>query len=414
VTLNPERSAPWTTLLRVVSLLGCVAVLGACTTSSVTQQQSRPPPIGHVFVVVLENEEFESSFGGRSPSQYLRALPSQGVLLPNYYGTSHYSLGNYLALISGQAPNPVTNADCEVFEDFVITGTTPDGQAIGHGCVYPARIRTITNQLEDAGFSWKAYMEDMGNNPQRESPTCGHPPIGAPDNTQTAEIGDQYAARHNPFVYFHGIIHTPSCARNVVNLTQLAADLRTVETTPNFVFISPNLCHDGHDGTDGGRCVDGEPGGMIAAGQFMSQLVPQILASPAFQRDGLLIVTFDESEIDERVDRSSGATVFEGDATACCNEQPGPNVPPYRAGAAATWESMNGPGIIGPGGGRVGAVLISPYIIPGSVSTVPYNHYSLLRSVEDIFKLQHLGYAGQPGLASFGADVYTRPSRHQD
>jgi len=308
----------------------------------------------------------------------------------------------------------VTNGDCEVFENFASTGTTPDGQAIGRGCVYPAGIPTVANQLDDTGFSWKAYMEDMGNNPQRESPTCGHPPIGARDNTQEAERGDQYAARHNPFVYFHAIIDTPSCARNVVNLRELAGDLRSVETTPNFVFISPNLCHDGHDGTDGGRCVDGEPGGMMGAGQFMSQLVPQILASPAFQRDGLLIITFDESEIEEQVDSRTGKSTFAGDAAACCDERPGPNIPPYRADAVATWERMNGPGIIGPGGGRVGAVLISPYIRPGTVSATPYNHYALLRSVEDIFRLRHLGYAGQPGVVGFGADVYTRPSGHQD
>ena len=127
-----ERKALW----RAAAALACAALLGACTTPSVVQ--SRPPPIRHVFVVVLENEEFENSFGDRSPAPYLKALPSQGALLPNYYGTSHYSLGNYLSLISGQAPNPVTNGDCEVFEDFVSTGTTPDGQAIGHGCVYPA------------------------------------------------------------------------------------------------------------------------------------------------------------------------------------------------------------------------------------------------------------------------------------
>ena len=407
---SAKRRAPG--LARLLPVLTCAAVLGACTTAPVTQ--SRSPPIRHVFVVVLENEEFESSFGDRSPAPYLKALPSQGALLPNYYGTSHYSLGNYLSLISGQAPNPVTNGDCEVFEDFVLTGTTPDGQAIGHGCVYPAGVRTIANQLEDADLSWKAYMEDMGNNPQREGATCGHPPIGAPDNTQVAERGDQYATRHNPFVYFHSIIHTPSCARSVVNLRELAGDLRTIETTPNFVFISPNLCHDGHDGTDGGRCVDGEPGGMIGAGQFMSQLVPQILASPAFQRDGLLIITFDESEIEEQVDSRTGKSTFEGDAAACCDEQPGPNIPAYRAGAVATWERMNGPGIIGPGGGRVGAVLISPYVRPGTVSVTPYNHYALLRSVEDIFGLQHLGYAGQAGLAGFGTDVYTRPTGHQD
>ena len=64
------------------------------------------------------------------------------------------------------------------------------------------------------------------------------------------------------------------------------------------------------------------------------------------------------------------------------------------------------PGAHGPGGGRIGAVLRSPFIKPGTVSYVPYNHYSMLRSIEDIFGLAHLGYAGQAGLASFGGDVY--------
>jgi hypothetical protein len=61
----------------------------------------------------------------------------------------------------------------------------------------------------------------------------------------------------------------------------------------------------------------------------------------------------------------------------------------------------------GPGGGRTGAVLLSRFIKPGTVSKVPYNHYSLLRSVEDVFGLPHLGYAGRAGLASFGRDVFT-------
>ena len=71
------------------------------------------------------------------------------------------------------------------------------------------------------------------------------------------------------------------------------------------------------------------------------------------------------------------------------------------------------------GGGDTGSVLISPYIKPGSVSTVFYNHYSWLRTMEDLFAVKsaskgldkqgHLGYAAQPGLAPFGSDVFTNP-----
>ena len=109
---------------------------------------------------------------------------------------------------------------------------------------------------------------------------------------------------------------------------------------------------------------------------------PLITASPAFRQDGLLIITFDESE----------GNGLEG-ATACCGE---------RALAGA----LRPAGVIGPGGGRIGAVLLSRYITPGTVSTVPYNHYSLLRTVEDIFGLAHLGYAAEPDLQPFGADVF--------
>jgi hypothetical protein len=149
------------------------------------------------------------------------------------------------------------------------------------------------------------------------------------------------------------------------------------------------------------------PGGLIAADRFLSELVPKILAAPAYRRDGLLIITFDESDLLESIDRATGVTTLGGDGSACCNEQPGPNIPAYSAGAAGSWEKMNGPGIIGPGGGRVGAVLLSPYIRPGTLSMVPYNHYALLKSVEDLFGLPHLGYAAQPGLQSFGSDLYT-------
>jgi len=86
---------------------------------------------------------------------------------------------------------------------------------------------------------------------------------------------------------------------------------------------------------------------------------------------------------------------------ACCGERPGPN------------EKL--PGVSGPGGGRIGALAISRFIRPGTVSDVPYNHYSLLRTVFDIFHLgkfgqRYLGYAGQPGLVSFGSDIFTNAS----
>jgi len=103
--------------------------------------------IKHVFVIVLENEGFDVTFGPNSKAPFLsKTLTSRGVLLNQYFGTGHVSLDNYIAMISGQAATPDTRNDCQIFADFVLTGTS-DGQAIGNGCVYPPSIKTLPNQL---------------------------------------------------------------------------------------------------------------------------------------------------------------------------------------------------------------------------------------------------------------------------
>ncbi len=358
-------------------LIGRAVAAGAFALSAFVPADGgyHPPPIRHVFVIVLENQSFENTFGAASHAPYLAdSLTRAGAFLRQYYGTGHASLDNYIAMISGIAPNPATQADCGRYEEFVQTGTAPDGQPIGSGCIYPAHVRTLANQLSARRLTWKAYMEDMGNDTTREAAACGHAAIGARDMTERATPSDQYAAKHNPFVYFHSIIDSAACRRNVVPLTRFAADLRSAGRTPNVSFISPNLCHDGHDRP----CRDGEPGGLVSANEFLAHWVPVITQSRAFRDGGLLIVTFDEAA--------------SADASACCDEPTGPNT--------------TLPGAHGPGGGRTGAVLLSPFIKPGTVSYAPYNHYSMLRSIEDLFGLKHLGYAGQKGLASFGADVY--------
>jgi phosphatidylinositol-3-phosphatase len=385
----------------VASVFALLAVppLSASKLMADDSVQITPKP-GHVFIIVLENEGYHRTFGRNSPASYLNSLARQGALLKNYYGIGHNSLDNYIAIVSGQTPNPFTQADCHSFIDFVSTGTTIDGQAIGAGCVYPSSVSTIVNQLEAKGLTWKGYMEDMGNIPSRESATCGHPTIGSKDNTRKAILGDQYASRHNPFAYFHSIIDLPTCTARVVNFSALAADLQDEQTTPNYVFITPNLCHDGHD-TFGvhKRCVDGQPGGLVAADKFLKDNVPKILMSPAYKHDGLLIITFDEADSD--------------DASACCNEPRGPNIKPK---SVVVFDNPppkppkripdKGPGITGPGGGRIGAVLVSRFIKPGTISETAYNHYSLLKSIEDSFDVEHLGYARQIGLKSFGKDVF--------
>ena len=375
------------------------------------------PPIRHVFLIVLENEGAGLTFGKNSPAPYLaHDLVAKGAFLKNYFATGHYSLDNYLTMISGQAPNPSTQGDCPTFSDFPNNTLDANGQAVGSGCVYPANVMTLADQLGHAQLTWKSYSEDMGNDPARESAACGHPAVNASDGTEKAEAAsashpaDQYATRHNPFVYFHSIVDSDACKTNVVNFASLESDLQSIATTANFNFITPNLCDDGHDGGRPTRtCVDGRPGGLVTANLFLKQWVPLILASPAFKKDGMLIITFDEADIDVGYDSAKHTYKFEsGDVSSCCNEMPGPNI-----GSGATVFNIpdQGPGVFGPGGGRIGAVVLSPFIKGKTVSETAYNHYSLLRTLEDFFALPYLGYAGQPGLNSFGSDVFSAQSR---
>jgi hypothetical protein len=394
--------------MRAIAIVVAALLAGAScaspTTAAHTSRVSSHPDatvadsalgIKHVFLFVLENESYSDTYV-HDPSHYIgKTLERQGTLLTQYHAIGHVSLDNYIAMISGQAPNTDTSSDCQKYMNFNDTTAAAtinsDGQAVGTGCVYPRNVKTLADQLSSKGTSWHGYMDDMGRSPKREQSRCGVPTVNAAgfDDTQKATAKDQYAARHNPFVYFHSLIDSGRCRRNVVPLHFLNTALKKVATTPHFDFITPDLCNDGHDSPCAGKDSKGSnAGGLISAGHFLSVWVPRIERSPAFKKNGLIIITSDESET--------------SDTSSCCNEQPGPSDPL--------------PGLTGPGGGRIGTMVIGRCVRKGRKDATPYNHYSLLRSLEDIFGITsggsdgkgHLGYAGATGLAPFGSDLFAR------
>jgi hypothetical protein len=388
---------------RLIALLASALVLTAASagisagasTSRSAGTTSAGHGIRHVFVIVLENESYDATYV-HNPHPYLgKTLQRQGTLLTNYYATGHVSLDNYISMLSGQAPNPLTSSDCQLYVNF--NGTTApatldgSGQAVGIGCVYPANVKTLADQLTAQHISWRGYMDNMGNVPTREQSRCGVPHTDAlmRDDTQSATAKDQYAARHNPFVYFHSLIDSGLCRKNVVPLTALRANLKHAGTTPRFAFITPDLCNDGHDTNCAGPDAKGKrTGGLASVDNFLSVWIPRIEHSPAYRHGGLIIITSDES-----------AT---SDGSSCCGEQAGPTDPM--------------PGITGPGGGRVGTLVIGHCVARGKHDATPYNHYSLLRSLEDIYGITsggtdghgHLGYAAASGLRPFGDDLFSR------
>lgn len=298
--------------------------------------------IKHVFVVSLASAGYDAAFGATPQMPYLAStLRPQGALLSNYSLLDPAGLPNSIAAIGGQPPTAETKANC------------PD-----YGkCVYSAETLTLVDQLGIAKFSWRAYMESMVNLETGQPDNCVYPQPGA---TAAAPLGG-YAPQLNPFVYFHSLLDLGDCAASDVPFTQFEKDLKQVKTTPNYSYISPNLCNAGVSG----QCAPGTPDGAASADAFLATLVPKILASPAYKADGLLIVTFGQAN-------------------------PAPVDPATGVPTTPTTDPK-----------KVGTLLVSQFVSPGATDAVAYDPYSLLRSTEDLFGLSHLAKADGAKVKSF-------------
>ncbi len=326
------------------------------------------PAIKHVFLIVLSTEPYGSMFGPESKAAYIPSqLEKQGEVLGRYDAVSHQGLADAIALISGQGPTVATAADCPAYTPLAPATVGASEQVQGDGCIYPAGTGTLPAQLTAKHLSWRAYIEGIdagGGTP----PACAHPALGAADPTAGAVTAGPYATFRNPFVYFQSLISSPACTSEDVGLSRLGKDLKSAPATPSFAYIVPDRCHDGNPTP----CTPGAAAGVATAGSFLSRVVPAITASKAYRQGGLIVVTTDEAP-------ASGEL---GDSSSCCGQPSFPNLP-----------AASGRGGLARGGGTVGALLISPFVKGGTISQEPYNHFSLLRTIEDIFKLGHLGYA---------------------
>ncbi len=342
------------------------------TPAAKTPKTSMPKAgrVKHVFVISLSSPGYDKAFGAQSEMPYLaNTLRPQGELLSNYSLLTDQGLPNYIAMVGGQAPNALTSANCATYTEYP-GNVQPDknGNVSGDGCIYPAQAINVADQLFSARFSWGAYMEDMGKPepvaqgetaPANPLQNCVRPDVGSADPTQdvrkadasTGYAGSGYAVRHNPFAYFHSLLDLGSCTQRDVPLDRFDGALAS--GTPNLSFVSPNLCNTGEPT----ECDDDvKDPGPAQADKFLSTWVPKILASSAYQRDGVIVITF-------------------GEAT------PGVN------------------------GAPVGTLLLSKFLRPGSTNGGAFNPYSIFRSVEDLFGLQHLAAATRTGTTTFAPDL---------
>jgi hypothetical protein len=304
-----------------------------------------PGKIKHVWLIILENKSYDATFTGLNRNTYLwQTLPHQGVLLKNYYGTGHFSQDNYISLASGQATESDTQDDCPDYTHFAghvdLTGSLHSNKNYGqmtsaagpnaapgeNGCVYPATVPTLFDQLDKAHVSWKGYAQDLDNPDPGSAPHsagvkyCGAPfaqpgPAGstAQANPGSADATDQYVPKHFPFAWFESIRRSGDCnAKHIANVFSkrggLYHDLQHKSSTPAFSWITPDNCSDAHDAVCHGNNLSGGfanpttprapvnyTGGLYAADLFLSHVIPEIEASRAFKDGGLIDITFDEA-----------------------------------------------------------------------------------------------------------------------
>ena len=228
------------------------------TVSSLSQKsikEASVSSINHIVILTMENRSF-SDIVKNSNAPYINSLIHHYSFANNYFAVSHPSLPNYLALTGGDTFG--ISSDCT---NCYINATN------------------LTDQLEKTHKTWKAYMESMPS-------ACF---IGS---------SGEYAQKHDPFIYFDDIRNNQRQCDNIVPYSELSTDLISVNTTPDFIWISPNLCDDMHD------CS------TLAGDTWLSTQIPKILTSPAFTKQkSLLVITWDEGE---NISTNQVPTIFVG------------------------------------------------------------------------------------------------------
>jgi len=310
---------------------------GATTPATSTTPSSSSSPVKHVFVIALTTDSYHGTFGHASIARYLNStLRRRGTLLSGYRTLGDTELPDYLAMISGQGPNPDTSSDCAIYAEFPSSAkAASDGQFGGTGCVYPNTALTIADQVTAAGNQWKAYIAGMS------ASTCVHANSDAADDAPLTGADSDYDTRHNPFIYFHSLLDLGGCQSDDVGIQHLAKDLRVARRTPTYAYIAPGLC----DEPSATSCPDNRPGGLAAEDAFLKRWVPQIVASQAYKQDGVLMIVFADGK------------------------------PAVDAGAG-TGHPV-----------RTGALILSPLAQKGRTVSGAYGPYSVLRTIEDL-----LGY----------------------
>ena len=350
-----------------------LAVSLLALSGTVRAAESPMPRYQHVIVIIEENHSFDEIIGNRAAPNINRLARDYG-LASNFYAEVHPSEGNYVAMLGGDSFG-IHDDDafwCRRGDQDKACPHASSSDYVDHSIDAPS----LTDQLSANGLSWKGYFEDIPASGSKLDRSVGPPPA-------------LYAAKHNGFLNFKSVQDDPALARKIVGFDALAADLANGQL-PSYAQIVPNQCNDMH-GLAAGQGVaedcrhDDQPGLIRRADALIGKLVAEITASKIWSSPGhvAIIVTWDEGGNANPTNHEEG----------CCGAS---------AGNMANF-----------GGGWIPTLVITNHGPRGLTDPTPYNHYSLLRSIEDGFGIDsHLGHAADQaeGVVSM-TPLFAPPSR---
>jgi len=359
-------------------LLALAAALAAIGPASAADRDAAVPRYAHVFVIVEENKDYAQILDPAAAPNIARLARTYGDA-SQFFGEVHPSEGNYVALLGGDTYG-VHDDDAWYCKPGAVDPSCKGSGEPGYQDHTTAKP-SLGLQLEAAGLTWKGYYEDL---PAPGSLATAAEPPGFDDGGKPVAF---YASKHSGFVNFAHVQADPARATKLVGFGQLDADL-AANRLPSFALIVPNQCNEMH-GLAGPNiapdCQSDNKAGLIARGdRVVGDLVARLQATKAWASDEnmAIVITFDEG---------AGRT-----REGCC---------------AVTPDAISNFG-----GGHIPTVVITNHGPRGLVDPTPYNHYSLLRTLEDAFRLpEHLGHAadedkGVVAMAPLFAETKTTPA----
>ena len=332
----------------------------------------------HVILIMMENHGTDTLFGNKADAPFINELIAEpGVrYATQYYGVTHPSLPNYLALIAGDDMG--IHDDCKAGadvkckpEEFVPDANEPatagrlltdeeEKQAAETAHLFAGK--TLIDQLDEAKVSWKVYMQGL----PADQKTVEYAPLDANGKV----VAKLYAQKHNPFVYFSNFANDPARMAKLLPDDGFAADLKG--DLARFTWISPDQCHDMHGISASSAVAIGAPDcgypksgldhSVICLGdQYLRQTVEAIRAAPIWKDDTAIVIVWDEDDY-------AGASGIKGS-------------PIGRNGAVL-------------GGARAPLIVVtSKAAAPARKIDTPFNHYNLLATLEAAYGVDCLGHA---------------------